>query len=207
MNPGPCLKRVASTGENHTLGPESSILRRRRLTLRTTCLVLSFVSPAEQGGVQCGDMKLQRIGMGGFLAVLLVATAMTCGCRLIGSIINTGISLLPVLLLISVDDGSGVKQVASLPLDAGKTWESEAAPVDRGKRDYRIEVRDVVQNSTGGEATIRVRYRNGAGDSATWERVLDLPLNAVVETNVYASLVLTCRVVEPPEQRGTVVNR
>jgi len=141
------------------------------------------------------------MGKAGLFSILLIGTAMSLGCRMIASVINLGLTILPVILLISIEDGSEVERIVSVPLDRGEIRQA-AAPATPDRPDYSIEVRDAAQSPTGGSATIVVRHSGVAGEPVFWERVVEVPLHGVVETNVFASLKLTCRIVEPPAPGG-----
>jgi len=154
-----------------------------------------------RGRVHFSLMKVQQMGKAGLFSILLIGTAMSLGCRMIASVINLGLTILPVILLISIEDGSEVERIVSVPLDRGEIRQA-AAPATPDRPDYSIEVRDAAQSPTGGSATIVVRHSGVAGEPVFWERVVEVPLHGVVETNVFASLKLTCRIVEPPAPGG-----
>jgi len=137
----------------------------------------------------------------GLFSVFLAGTVLSCGCQMIGSILNLGLSILPMLLLISIEDGSEVEQIVSLPLDRGEMRRT-SGPADGGGAEYSVEIRDAQRNQAGGSATIIVRDLGDAGETVLWERIIDVPLHGVIETNILASLTLKCRLVEPPDQQG-----
>jgi hypothetical protein len=146
-------------------------------------------------------MKIQQVSEKILLPLILVGTALSCGCQMIGSLINTAFSILPMLLLISIEDGSDYEHLVSMPLDQGEIKEA-AAPASFSRPEFSIVVRDAVRSPTGGSATVIVRHAGEAGEQVMWRGVVDVPLNGIIETNVFASLTLKCRVVEPPAQRG-----
>lgn len=157
--------------------------------------------PRARGRVHFSLMEVQQMGKAGLFSILLIGTAMSSGCQMIGSVINLGLTILPMILLISIEDGSEVERIVSVPLDRGEIRQA-AAPATPDRPDYSIEVRDAAQSPTGGSATIIVRHSGVAGEPVLWERVVEVPLHGVVETNVFASLKLTCRIVEPPAPGG-----